>query len=415
MIFRYRARTATGSISTGTREAASEGAAINWIREQGWSPISIEAESSGISIRQQPGDGKKTSILQMELIPQKVTLKDKNVVFKQMATMINAGITIAATLDLLASQTENKSLAGALSGMRDAVNSGVTLAAAMGRFPKVFSGLEIALVRAGEEGGVLDLSLSRLAEFVESQYTLQKKIKSAMMYPSVVTAFTVLAMVALCAFIVPMFREAFNNIGMKELPAVTAAIFGFSDFLVAYWFLLPLPFVAIWGAIVLMGKTEWGRRFLDARKLKMPVFGGIIFKSIMTRAFRTFATLVTAGLSILDAIEMSAGVADNVIVADAFKTMRERAQNGVPLSVTIKEQKLFPSMVSHMVAVGEETGQIEEVLDKVAGWYDMELDEQIKALTSIIEPVLIVVIGLGVGLVVGSIFIPLVQAMQQFM
>lgn len=130
MIFRYRARTATGSISTGTREAASEGAAINWIREQGWSPISIEAESSGISIRQQPGDGKKTSILQMELIPQKVTLKDKNVVFKQMATMINAGITIAATLDLLASQTENKSLAGALSGMRDAVNSGVTLAAA---------------------------------------------------------------------------------------------------------------------------------------------------------------------------------------------------------------------------------------------------------------------------------------------
>lgn len=259
------------------------------------------------------------------------------------------------------------------------------------------------------------MSLSRLAEFVESQYTLQKKIKSAMMYPSVVTAFTVLAMVALCAFIVPMFREAFNNIGMKELPAVTAAIFGFSDFLVAYWFLLPLPFVAIWGAIVLMGKTEWGRRFLDARKLKMPVFGGIIFKSIMTRAFRTFATLVTAGLSILDAIEMSAGVADNVIVADAFKTMRERAQNGVPLSVTIKEQKLFPSMVSHMVAVGEETGQIEEVLDKVAGWYDMELDEQIKALTSIIEPVLIVVIGLGVGLVVGSIFIPLVQAMQQFM
>ena len=353
--------------------------------------------------------------MQMEIFPQKVTLKDKNVVFKQMATMINAGITIAATLELLASQSENKTLAKTLAAMRDAVSGGVTMAASMARHPKVFNNLEISLVRAGEEGGVLDLTMSRLAGFVEAQYALQKKIKSAMMYPSVIVFFTVLAMCAMCAFIVPMFRGAFANIGMSELPMATAIVFGFSDFLRDYWFLLPVPFIMFVIVLKMLYKTESGHTILDGWKLKAPLFGGIIFKSIMTRAFRTFATLVQAGVSMLDAIEMSAGVADNVIVGRAFELMRERAQNGVMLSITLKEQKLFPIMVAHMVAVGEETGQIEDVLSKVADWYDMELDEQIKALTSIIEPVLIVFIGLAVGFVVGAIFIPLVQAMQHFM
>jgi type IV pilus assembly protein PilC len=150
-------------------------------------------------------------------------------------------------------------------------------------------------------------------------------------------------------------------------------------------------------------------------KLRAPLFGEIIFKSIMARAFRTFATLVTAGVSILDAIEMSSGVADNYVIGDAFSTMKERAQNGVMLSTTIKEQKLFPPMVAHMVAVGEETGQVDDCLSKVADWYDMELDEKIKGLTTIIEPVMIVFVGVVVGLVVGSVFIPIIQAMQTFM
>lgn len=415
MIFKYRARTATGVVSSGKREAASESAALSWIRDQGWSPIFVEAEGALGTIAAKSEGGEKKSILQLELLPAKVTLRDKSVVFKQMATMINSGITIAATLDLLAGQTENSTLKKAIAGMRDAVSSGTTLAASMGRYPKVFNNLEISLVRAGEEGGVLDISMARLAAFVESQYSLQKKIKSAMMYPTVVTCFTVLALVALCMFIVPMFRQAFANIGMAELPALTAAIFGFSDFLVKYWYLLPVPFILIWIILKVVYKTEKGHRILDKAKLKLPIMGDIIFKAIMARSFRTFATLVTAGVSILDSIEMSAGVADNIIVGDAFRIMRERAQNGIPLSVTIKEQKLFPSMVAHMVAVGEETGQVDEVLTKVADWYDLELDEKIKALTSIIEPVLIVVIGLGVGLVIGSIFIPLIQAMQQFM
>lgn len=415
MIYKYRARTASGTINSGSHEAASESAALSWIREQGWSPIAIETEASLGSILTKRGEqGAKKSILDIELFPQKVTLKDKNIIFKQMATMINAGITIAGTLDLLATQSENKTLKNTIVSMRDAVSSGVTLASAMARHPKIFNGLEVSLVRAGEEGGVLDVSMARLAQFVESQYALQKKIKSAMTYPTVVIFFTVLAMVGLCMFIVPMFRQAFDNIG-AELPGLTAAIFAFSDFLLAYWFTLPIPFIALWFIIKYAYKTPAGRRFLDGRKIKFPGLGDIAFKGIMSRSFRTFATLVAAGVSILDGIEMSGNVADNVLVGEAFKLMRERAQNGIPLSVTIKEQKLFPKMVAHMVAVGEETGQIDDVLAKVADWYDMELDEKIKALTSIIEPVLIVVVGLGVGTVVGAIFIPLVQAMQQFM
>lgn len=410
MQFKYKARTQTGAISSGTREATSENAAITWIRDQGWSPISIEAGAAGGLL----GGGFNFN-LNVEIIPQKVTLKDKSVIFKQMATMINAGITIAATLDLLAGQTENKTLAKAIGAMRDAVSGGVTLAAAMARHRNVFNNLEISLVKAGEEGGVLDVSMNRLAYFVESQYSLQKKVKGAMTYPTVIIFFTMIALAALCIFIVPTFRQAFANIGMDELPALTSAIFGFSDALKSYWFLAPMPFIIIWVVLKQIYKTPPGKKFLDKRKLKLPLLGDIILKSIMSRSYRTFATLVAAGVSILDALEMSANVADNAVIGSAFAMMKERAQNGIMLSVTIKEQKVFPSMVAHMVAVGEETGQIDDVLSKVADWYDMELDEKIKGLTSIIEPVLIVFVGLTVGLVVGSIFVPLIQSMQQFM
>jgi type IV pilus assembly protein PilC len=416
VIFKYRARTEAGTISSGTREAASEGEALSWIREQGWSPIHLEMSGSVGSIVGL--NNEKASFLKKDLrdiFPQKVTLRDKSIIFKQMSTMINAGITIAATLELLASQTENKTLRTALAGLRDAVSGGVTLAAAMSRYPKIFNNLEIALTRAGEEGGVLDVCMTRLAIFVESQYVLQKKIKGAMIYPAVIVTVTVLAIVALCLFIVPLFRKSFANIGMKELPALTQAIFGFSDFLRSWWFLIPVPFVLIYLIIRFIGKTAAGRRFFDGRKIKAPLFGDIIFKSIMSRSFRTLSTLVTAGVTILDSLEMSAGVSDNVIVGEALDTMRERAQNGVLLSATLKEQKLFPVMVAHMVAVGEETGNIDEVLSKVADWYDMELDEQIKSLTSIMEPVIIVIVGVVVGLVVGSIFIPLLQSLQNFM
>ena len=416
MLFKYKVRTATGAISTGTREAANESAAVSWMREQGWSPISVEAQGGGLLSGDKAGGGSALNTnIEINLFPKKVTLKDKNVLFKQMSTMVNAGITIAATMDLMASQVENKTLSKAINEIRDAVSGGVTTAAAFARHPKIFTNLEVALLRAGEEGGILDVTLSRLASFVEAQYALQKKIKGAMMYPAVIVFITIMVLVGLCLFIVPTFRKAFANIGITDMPAITAAIFGFSDMLRAYWWAFPIPFIIIAFAIKHINRTEKGKETFDKLKLKLPVFGDIIFKSIMTRAFRTLATLVTAGVSILDSIEMSAGVADNFVIGEAFSIIRDRAQNGIMMSVSIKEQKLFPSMVGHMVAVGEETGQIDEVLSKVADWYDMELDEKIKGLTAIIEPVMIVFVGLVVGLVVASVFIPIIGAMQHFL
>ncbi|MDR0764140.1 MAG: type II secretion system F family protein [Synergistaceae bacterium] len=411
MKFKYRARTAAGLINTGTREAVSENAAIAWMREQGWAPISIEASGDARALFY----GKAgRALLNAVLFHRKVTLKDKNVLFKQMATMLRAGITIAATMDLLARQVENQTLSAVMAEIRDAVFGGVTAAAAFARHPGIFTSLDVALIRAGEEGGVLDVSMARLASFVEGQYALRKKIKSAMMYPSAIIFFTIVVLVVLCVVIVPLFKRAFANIGVTKMPFLTSVVFGISDILKAYWFLLPVPFIAVYAALRRINENERGRRALDRLKLRLPLMGDMIFKSTMARAFRTFATLVTAGVQILDAMEMSAGVADNHVIGDAFKAMRERAQNGVMLSVTIKEQNLFPAMVAHMVAVGEETGRIDDVLSKVADWYDMELDEMIKALTSVIEPVMVVFVGLVVGLIVASVFIPIIQAMQQF-
>lgn len=414
MLYKYKARTHGGAISTGTREAASEDAALNWIREQGMSPIYIEGES--LISEAVSGQGSILKKLNsIELTPQRVTLKDKSVLFRQMATMIDSGITIAGAIDLLASQSENKSLKKALTAMRESVGSGVTLAGSMARHPSVFSTLDISLVRAGEEGGVLDVSLERLAVFVESQYALQKKVKAAMAYPMVVISFTLIVIVILCLFIVPLFRKAFMGMGIAKLPALTEFIFGISDLMVAYWWAMPIPFVAIYVALKMTRKTEPGARFLDKGRIKAPITGDIVYKIIMARSFRTLATLVTAGVSILDALEMSADVSDNRVVRDAFMIIKEKAQNGVALNMTMRDQKLFPLMVAHMVSVGEETGRIDEVLMKVADWYDMELEEKIKSLTTIIEPVLIVVVGLIVGLVVASVFVPIMQAMQQFM
>ena len=413
MLYKYKVRTATGTISTGTREAANEAAAVSWMREQGWSPISVEAQGGGVFSGGGEGEGSALS-MEINLFPQKVKLKDKNVLFKQMATMVNAGVTIAATMDLMASQIENKTLAKAISEIRDAVSGGVTTAAAFARHPKIFNNLEVALIRAGEEGGVLDVTLERLAAFVEAQYALNKKIKGAMIYPSVIIVLTLVVLAALCLFIVPIFRKAFANIGLTELPALTEIIFSISDWLVAYWWTIPIPILVVFFGLKEINKRERGKEALDKLKLKLPIFGDIIFKSTMTRAFRTLATLVTAGVSILDSIEMSSGVADNFVISEAFEFLREQAQLGIMMSVSIKEQNIFPSMVAHMVAVGEETGQIDEVLAKVADWYDMELDETIKGLTAIIEPVMIVVVGLVVGLVVASVFIPIIGSLQEF-
>ena len=417
VLFKYRVRTQAGDITDGLKEAQTEDAMISWIKKQGWIPISVEANASGASaitdIRKPKGE--KTFSLNIEIIPQKVKLMEKNVLFKQMSVMINAGITIGETLNVLKRQTENKTLMRTLDGLVDSVSSGVTFASAMGRYPKVFTTLEVALVRAGEEGGVMDISMRRLAEFVEAQYALKKRIKSAMTYPSVVMVFVMLVLVLLALVIVPMFRKAFANLGIVQLPALTRFIFGISDSMKNYWFIFPIPFILIWLGLKYTNKTKAGRRFLDKRKLKAPVFGDIVYKVVMARTFRTFATLVASGIPIIDAIEMSSGVADNAVIEDAFDLIKDRAKNGITMSATVREEKLFPPMVAHMLAVGEETGRIDEVLSKIADWYDMELKEKVDTLSAAMEPFLIVVIGIVVGLVVASVFIPLVQAMQQFM
>ncbi|MBP9627455.1 MAG: type II secretion system F family protein, partial [Synergistaceae bacterium] len=302
-------------------------------------------------------------------------------------------------------------------GVKEQVNSGVTMATAMGKYPKIFGTLETSLIHAGEEGGVLEISLDRLATFLEKQDALRKKVKSAMTYPTVVIVITLLVMGLMVAIVVPQFKNAYAGLGItpETMPLLTKSIFALAEFLQTKWFLVPLPIIGVYLSWASLGYFPQGRRIQDIARIKAPVVGDIIFKVIITRAFRTLATLVSAGVPILEALDMSGAVADNVIVTEAFMKIKEKAQNGMPINTTMKEQAIFPAMVGHMVAVGEETGRIDEMLEKIAEWYDTELEEKIKGLTSIIEPVLIVFVGIGVGLVVGAVFIPLISAMQHFM
>ena len=408
MKYKYRAKAQGGAIITGVREAEDQAAALAWIRDQGWFPVSLEKDAVA-------GAG---GILSLSIeLPQKVTVKDKSVLFRQIATMVSAGVTVASALDLLGTQTENVTLRKAVLGVKEQVNSGVTMAAAMGKYPKIFGTLETSLIHAGEEGGVLEISLDRLATFLEKQDALRKKVKSAMTYPTVVIVITILVLGLMTVIVVPQFKNAYANLGITpdKMPILTKYIFALAEFLQTKWFLVPLPFVGIYLCWASLGYFPQGRRAQDIARIKAPVVGDIIFKVIITRAFRTLATLVSAGVPILEALDMSGAVADNVIVTDAFMKIKEKAQNGMPINTTMKEQAIFPAMVGHMVAVGEETGRIDEMLEKIAEWYDTELEEKIKGLTSIIEPVLIVIVGIGVGLVVGAVFVPLIGAMQHFM
>lgn len=407
MRYKYRAKAQGGALMTGIRDVEDQTAMLQWIRNQGWSPVSIEKEKNEAS-----------SLLSLNIeLPQKVTIKDKSVLFRQIATMVGAGVTIASSLELLSTQTANPTLRKAVVSVKNDVGSGITMAQAMKKHPKIFGTLETSLIHAGEEGGVLEISLDRLATFLEAQDSLRKKVKSAMTYPVVVIIITILVLGLMTAIVVPQFKTAYGNLGITEdkMPALTRYIFALADFLRTGWFLVPLPALGVYGLWVLIGKLPGGKKFQDTVKIKAPVTGDIAFKVIITRTFRTLATLVNAGVPILEALDMSAAVADNVIVTSAFLKIKEKAQNGMPLNTTMKELPVFPAMVGHMVAVGEETGRIDEMLDKIAEWYNTELEEKIKGLTSIIEPVLIVIVGIGVGLVVGSVFIPLIGAMQNFM
>ena len=394
--FQYKVKDKTGKVVEGSLEAENAQLVVGKLREMGYVPIEIQ-QAGGAGLKKE---------LKIPGFTDRVKLKDVAVFSRQFATMINSGLSLLRSLYILADQTENKALAEIINHVRLDVEKGSSLSAALAKHPKAFNRLYISMVRAGEIGGVLDSVLLRLATTIEKQVELRRKVKSAMTYPVVVAVLVLLIVTAMLLFVIPMFEDLYKELGGK-LPAPTQFLINISKLCRKLWWLI------IGGEIAaVFGFRKWinsenGRQRWDALKLKMPIFGGLVRKTALARFGRTLSALVRSGVPILESLDIVAETSGNYVVAQAVRDTQAAVKRGDPLSRKLEDHPVFPPMVVQMMAVGEETGALDEMLDKIADFYDQEVEATVDALTSLIEPLLIVVMGICVGGMVIALYMPM--------
>jgi type IV pilus assembly protein PilC len=393
--YAYRVRDREGKMLGGTLEADDERAVVSRLRQLGYAPISIEAEK---------GAGMKTELR----LPGggRVKLKDLAVFSRQFATMINSGLTLLRALTILGEQTANKRLAQIILQVRAEVEKGGSLSASMAKYPKAFNRLYVSMVRAGEVGGFLDQVLVNVAESFEKEVALRGKIRSAMTYPVVVFAMVLMIVSAMLLFVVPTFAELYGSLG-GTLPLLTRMLMGASNGLRRFF---PLVVIAI--CLLVFGFRRWkattrGRYAIDKFKLKVKVFGPLFHKSALSRFTRTLSTLIRAGVPILQALEIVGETVNNAVISRAVRDVQDSVREGESLAAPLSKHATFPPMVVQMIAVGEETGALEVMLGKVADFYDQEVEAAVASLTSLIEPLLIAVMGAAVGGMVVALYLPL--------
>jgi type IV pilus assembly protein PilC len=360
------------------------------------------------SLRELPAsgeDGLRTAF-------KKIKPRSMQIFSRQFATMIEAGLNIVASLVILEEQTDDVYLAEIISELRADVEGGLLLSQAMARHPKVFNELYVSMVQAGEASGMLDNVLDRVAEQIEKETKLKRRVKGAMVYPTVVFTFASLVLVAMLMFIVPIFAKIFTELG-GQLPLLTRVVVHASNLVRHDWFIIfPLIGAIIWGGLRYK-KTESGRQAWDRFKLRIPLkIGEVVLKVTMARLLRTLATLVAAGVDIIKALEIAGSTAGNWLVEKALTEARIKVQEGVPIAEPLTNDPLFPPMVSQMVKIGEETGELEKMLSKIADFYEDEVDAAIQSLTSIIEPLMMIGVGFMVGIIIIAMYLPMFKMMQ---
>jgi type IV pilus assembly protein PilC len=336
----------------------------------------------------------------------KVSTKDLAIFTRQFATMITAGLPLVQCLDILAQQSDSVALRKVIADVRNDVEAGSTLAEALGKHPKVFDNLFVNMVEAGEAGGVLDDILLRLATYIEKAEALKRKVKSAMTYPTVVLVVAVGTTTFMLLFIIPTFAKIFKDFG-GELPLPTKIVLTLSDFLRNFWYLM---FGLVAAAIVAFNRfyaTDQGEKIVDRIKLRLPILGDLLRKAAIARFTRTLGTLISSGVPILTGLEITARTAGNRVVQEAVLATRASIREGETIAAPLKQSQVFPPMVVQMIAVGEETGALDEMLNKIANFYDDEVNTAVDTLTSIIEPLMIVVMGLLVGGMVVAMYMPM--------
>jgi type IV pilus assembly protein PilC len=360
------------------------------------------------SLRELPASGEEG----MRTAFKKIKPRSMQVFSRQFATMIEAGLNIVAALVILEEQTDDMYLAEVIAELRADVEGGLLLSQAMARHPKVFNNLYVSMVQAGEASGMLDHVLDRVAEQIEKETKIKRRVKGAMVYPTVVFTFATLVLIAMLMFIVPIFAKIFTSLG-GHLPMLTQLVVDASNILRDRWYIVfPLMGFTIWG-FFRYKKTESGRQMWDRFKLRIPLqIGQVVLKVTMARLLRTLATLVAAGVDIIKALEIAGSTAGNWLIETAMAEVRVKVQEGIPIAQPLTEDPLFPPMVSQMVKIGEETGELEKMLSKIADFYEDEVDAAIQSLTSIIEPLMMIGVGFMVGIIVIAMYLPMFKMMQ---
>jgi type IV pilus assembly protein PilC len=385
--FEYTARNAQGQETTGTMDAASRDEVVANLRKNRMVLVRLrEAKRAKRGAR--------------------VPTRDVVVFTRQFATMINSGLPLVQALDILAQQTENKALSEVTKQVVYDVESGHTLADALSKHPRAFTALYVNMVAAGEAGGILDTILLRLAVFLEKNDAIVRKVKGAMIYPAVIFSVALIAVVVLLVFVIPTFQSMFASVNM-ELPLPTKVVIWMSQFVQGFWWAVILGLGATAFLINRYYQTEGGKLIIDKFLLSAPVLGDLLRKSAVSRFTRTLGTLISSGVAILDGLEITARTAGNRVIHDAVMASRGSIAGGETIAQPLAKSGVFPPMVTSMIAVGEATGGLDEMLTKIADFYDDEVDAAVGALLSLMEPIMIVVLGVIVGGMIVAMYLPI--------
>lgn len=411
MNFKYRARASDGEIVEGYIEADEQRQALESLRSRGMIVINLNAQTQSAASR---GTSLK-AILNMDLgavfSTGRVPLKNLMIFFRQLATMETAGLGLSTAINVIAEQEKNYALRTSLNDIRSRIDRGSPLSQAMSQ-QKAFNALLVSLVEAGEEGGMLGNALEQSAILLEKQEALRSKVRSALFYPSFVMIFAVLILVFFFMFLVPKFKEVFSTLNI-ELPEITLTMFAMGDWFAHNWYIIALGVIGVIVIWRMLGSNRHTKKTIDKLKLKIPVMKDLLMKASMARSSRTLAALTSAGVPIVRGIEMAEGTAGNLAVQEGYAELRTSIVRGVSLGDAAKQAGIFPVLVSQMMRIGEETGHLDNMLERVATWYDQELDEQVKATVSLLEPVMIVFVGAIIAVIAVSIFAPITSSIVQ--
>lgn len=415
-LYQYTAMDAAGKEKKGRKEASSEDEVKGFLKEQGMFPTNISlatAKKGGEAKKAGGGEAKKGGLMSINIGSTKIKRKELTTFTRQLAILLDAGLPLIRSLRTLERQSKNPALKTILNKVGSSVEGGSTYSEALAQHPKSFDKLYLNMVRAGEAAGKMEVILDRLAEFMEKAARIAGKVKSALVYPIMVLFIAGVITTGLMIFIVPKFEKIFDDLlGGEELPDLTRLVIGFSRWLQDNIIVALIIIAVVVFAFIFTNKTKGGKYFFDYCKYKMPLFGPIISRSAISKFSRTLGTLMGSGVPVLNALQIVRDTAGNDLVANAVQKVHDAVKEGEAMAPPLASTKVFPEMVISMIEVGEETGKLPEMLEKIADTYDEEVDNAVSALTSMIEPIMIIFLAVVVGGIVIALFMPLIKIIE---